>query len=74
VDIRWICSTYANCVKATLPDRRQKTPTEIMSDRNALRRWVLYGSWRDANYMNEPGRGPEAGLLGQWCDSLERIA
>ncbi|KAK5790250.1 hypothetical protein VI817_007537 [Penicillium citrinum] len=38
----------------------------------ALKRWVLFGGWREALYLNEPGRG--VGLIEEYCDGLETIA
>ncbi|KAJ5081544.1 hypothetical protein NUU61_009808 [Penicillium alfredii] len=57
-----------------IPDRRAKTALEMLAGQNALKKWVLTGGWRDAMYLNEPGRGPETGPIGHWCDALERIA
>ncbi|KAJ5952314.1 uncharacterized protein N7479_010727 [Penicillium vulpinum] len=41
---------------------------------NAIKRWILSHGWQQASYLHEPGRGPENGLVGFWCDALERIA
>jgi hypothetical protein len=55
-------------------DRRAKSRTEIAAGQNAIKRWILQLGWQNASYMYEPGRGPDNGMIGFWCDALERIA
>ncbi|KAJ6018565.1 hypothetical protein N7522_002029 [Penicillium canescens] len=57
-----------------MPDRRAKRREDIISAHNAIKRWILQLGWQNASYVHEPGRGPDNGLVGFWCDALERIA
>ncbi|KAI0123670.1 hypothetical protein BJ170DRAFT_639991 [Xylariales sp. AK1849] len=53
-----------------------RTPSnlEIIACRNAIKRRVLLGHWRDSRYVNDPGMGPEQGLLRLYAEKLETIA
>ncbi|KAJ6018535.1 hypothetical protein N7522_000429 [Penicillium canescens] len=57
-----------------MPDRRAKRREDIISAHNAIKRWILQLGWQNASYVHEPGRGSDNGLVGFWCDALERIA
>ncbi|KAJ6018415.1 hypothetical protein N7522_001879 [Penicillium canescens] len=57
-----------------MPDRRAKQREDIITAHNAIKRWILQLGWQNASYVHEPGRGPDNGLVGFWCDALERIA
>lgn len=57
-----------------MPDRRAKKREDIIAGQNAIKRWILMLGWQQAIYVHEPGLGPENGLIGFWCDALERIA
>ncbi|KAJ5926167.1 hypothetical protein N7516_007940 [Penicillium verrucosum] len=57
-----------------MSDRRAKRNEDIISAQNAIKRWILELGWQNASYVHEPGRGPDNGLIGFWCDALERIA
>lgn len=41
---------------------------------NVLKRWVLTGGWREANYRMEPIRSGRGSLIDLFCQDLERIA
>ncbi|KAJ5875039.1 uncharacterized protein N7473_012386 [Penicillium subrubescens] len=69
---RYIRNEYSGAV--VNPNSRAKTQYEIIAGQNAIRRWVLEGSWRDTSYLYEPSRGPDNGLIGHWASALERIA
>ncbi|OQE29514.1 hypothetical protein PENSTE_c002G04335 [Penicillium steckii] len=58
---------------AVFPPSPGKTSRlQFQAAENALKRWVLFGEWRRALYLNEPGRG--IGLIEEYCDALEAIA
>ncbi|PGG94916.1 hypothetical protein AJ80_10094, partial [Polytolypa hystricis UAMH7299] len=40
----------------------------------AIRKWVLNGDWRNADYVLEPGRGPANGFVDRYAGALENIA
>ncbi|KAJ5676168.1 hypothetical protein N7462_009065 [Penicillium macrosclerotiorum] len=40
----------------------------------ALKRSVLTGGWRDADYWCDPGRGSDSSVIRAYCDALEQIA
>ncbi|KAJ6139268.1 hypothetical protein N7471_005754 [Penicillium samsonianum] len=42
--------------------------------KNAMKRWILTGGWRDASYRYEPGRCKPKSPIGRMCDELEEIA
>lgn len=53
----------------------KNTPMQEKAIRtNALRNWVVTGGWRDAQFVNEPGRGILGGLLDEYATACEVIA
>jgi hypothetical protein len=56
------------------PDRSAVSQSERIFAENALRKYVLSCGWRNASFLNEPGRGPSQGVIGHYCDALERFA
>lgn len=58
----------------TNPSRSQITVTESLAGENALKNWVLSGGLRTAQYVREPGRGPDGGLMAKYADECEAIA
>ncbi|KAJ5574006.1 uncharacterized protein N7459_008433 [Penicillium hispanicum] len=69
---RHLRNAHTGCF--TLPTRTQKQDLEIMTGRNIMMKLVLTGAWRDADFVHEPGRGPESSLIGYYADRLEHIA
>jgi len=54
--------------------RGNVTNAERIAGENALKQWVLTCGWRNARYLNEPGRGPVHGLLNMYATVCEEIA
>jgi hypothetical protein len=56
------------------PDRSAVSLPERIFAENAIKNYVLTCGWRNASFLNEPGRGPTQGTIGHYCDALERFA
>ncbi|OQE20307.1 hypothetical protein PENSTE_c013G08824 [Penicillium steckii] len=71
---------YRNHLSAVHPGATISTgdddalPEHWKNGTRALRKWVLSGGWRKADYDSEPFRGPVHSLLGEYCDFLEAHA
>ncbi|KAI1084217.1 hypothetical protein F5B20DRAFT_524052 [Whalleya microplaca] len=58
----------------TNPRRAQTSIGEENAGTNALKRYVVSGAWRRAQFNREPGRGPENGLIERYATACELIA
>ncbi|KAF2104258.1 hypothetical protein NA57DRAFT_70473 [Rhizodiscina lignyota] len=50
------------------------TNQEMLEAQNALKLFVRSGTWRDALFGSEPGRGPVGGLIDVYATEMEAIA
>ncbi|CAI7659541.1 unnamed protein product [Penicillium manginii] len=56
------------------PDRRRISNLERNKGTLALIAYIRSGEWREDLFMNEPGRGPAASVVGYWADCMSTIA
>ena len=56
------------------PGRGNISQRQQIAGQNAIKLWVRSGGWRDARYLNEPGRGPLGSYLDLYASEMETIA
>ncbi|KAJ5800660.1 uncharacterized protein N7518_002728 [Penicillium psychrosexuale] len=56
------------------PDRKPISRLERNEGHLALVNYIRSGEWRNAYFMNEPGRGPAASIVGYWADCMSTVA
>ncbi|GKT45982.1 uncharacterized protein ColSpa_06163 [Colletotrichum spaethianum] len=69
---RHIRTAHAGAV--TNRPRVNTTVAEEAAGKTAIQNWVRSGGWRHANYIREPGVGPEGGLIHTYADGMEELA
>ena len=56
------------------PPRLNYSDSELREGEAAVMAWVLTRRWRNARYVEEPGRGQPSSLVRYYCDAAERLA